>query len=230
LGTKMGMVKPLALRKNVQAPPVLAAQGRPCWGVGCRRLNRPKALMTTILNPAGFTLLEILVALAIFGVISLVIYAFFSTQFKASVTSENVAEQREVAMYAMKNLAREVRMAGYGNTTSEDITQASSSSIRFKIYDDGAGVLQTIRYSYSGTTLLRNGSPPFPNLRLQSLHFSYYDAGDTEITANLTSASVRATIRKVRLQLEAEAAPGAADVGIRPSITLRDEVKLRNIR
>lgn len=195
------------------------------------RLDGRKAVMP---SSAGMTVIEIMVAIAILGVISLIMYYFFSTQYRINATSERVEEQREVAMYAMKALVREIRMAGYGNTTSEDITQAGAGAITFKVYNDSTSSLETVKYSYSGTALLeRTGttlSTMFPNLRVQSLGFSYYDGSGGEISAGLTSASVRATIRKVRVQLEAQAATKASAVGTNPLITLRSEVKLRNIQ
>lgn len=82
----------------------------------------------------GFTLLEVVVALAIGLMLLGTLYTFFLTQKKAYNVQEQVAEMQQNARAAMDMMVNELRMAGFDpfNTPSLGrIVTAASGQIRF---------------------------------------------------------------------------------------------------
>jgi len=110
----------------------------------------------------GFTLIEILVAMAIAGVVMAGIYSAYSSQQRSYLVQEQVAGIQQSLRAAMDLMEREIRMVGfdpYGNSgagimTAEDGTISFTVVADDDLYDnDGDGVtdesgeLKTIRYS-----------------------------------------------------------------------------------
>jgi prepilin-type N-terminal cleavage/methylation domain-containing protein len=62
----------------------------------------------------GFTLVELLVAMAISGIVIAAVYTAFITQQKSYTIQDQVAEIQQNARVGLDMIAREVRMAGYG--------------------------------------------------------------------------------------------------------------------
>jgi prepilin-type N-terminal cleavage/methylation domain-containing protein len=62
----------------------------------------------------GFTLVELLVAMAISGIVVAAVYTAFITQQKSYTVQDQVAETQQNARVGLDLIAREVRMAGYG--------------------------------------------------------------------------------------------------------------------
>lgn len=62
----------------------------------------------------GFTLVELLVAMAISGIVVAAVYTAFITQQKSYTVQDQVAEAQQNARVGLDLIAREVRMAGYG--------------------------------------------------------------------------------------------------------------------
>jgi type IV pilus assembly protein PilW len=63
---------------------------------------------------SGFTLVELLVAMVISLVVMAAIYSTYHSQQKSYLVQEQVAAMQQNLRSAMYNMAREVRMAGYG--------------------------------------------------------------------------------------------------------------------
>ncbi len=61
----------------------------------------------------GFTLIEIMIAMAITGIISAAIISSFLSQQKTYIIQENVTEMQQNLRAGMDLLVREIRMAGY---------------------------------------------------------------------------------------------------------------------
>jgi type IV pilus assembly protein PilW len=62
----------------------------------------------------GFTLVELLVAMAISGIVVAAVYTAFVTQQKSYTVQNQVAETQQNARVGLDLIARDVRMAGYG--------------------------------------------------------------------------------------------------------------------
>jgi type IV pilus assembly protein PilW len=110
----------------------------------------------------GFTLVEILVAMAIASVVMAGIYSAYSSQQRSYIVQEQVAGMQQSLRAAMDLMERELRMVGfdpYGNSGAGIIT-AGGDNITFTFVADDdsynndgdgdtdeSGELKTIRYS-----------------------------------------------------------------------------------
>jgi type IV pilus assembly protein PilW len=89
----------------------------------------------TMKNQNGFTLIEILIALAIAGVVMAGVYSAYYSQQKSYVTQEQVVAMQQNLRVAMYYMEREIRMAGCDPTedAGAGIQTAGSNSIRFTL-------------------------------------------------------------------------------------------------
>jgi type IV pilus assembly protein PilW len=81
----------------------------------------------------GFTLVEILVALALTGIVAAAIYKIFGAQQKTSILQDQVVGMQQDLRGALTIMAREIRMAGYDplGTANAGIVSATSCSLQF---------------------------------------------------------------------------------------------------
>jgi type IV pilus assembly protein PilW len=89
----------------------------------------------------GFTLTELLVALALSGIVIAVIFQVLSAQRSVAVTSEQVSAMEQNLRGAADLMMREIRMAGFDprRTAGAGIDIATSSRFQFKVDADGDG-------------------------------------------------------------------------------------------
>ena len=98
----------------------------------------------------GFTLLELLVAMAISVIIVAAAYFFYNTQVQTRLTQERVLDIQQNLRAAMVMMGSDIRMAGYDpeGTTDAGITAATASTLTFTtsveaeangVDDDGDG-------------------------------------------------------------------------------------------
>jgi type IV pilus assembly protein PilW len=89
----------------------------------------------------GFTLIEMLIALAIGSLLLSSIYAFYINQKRVYDTREQVAEMQQNARTGLALMVREVRMAGYNPTGASGIgiIAATASTIRITMDLNGDG-------------------------------------------------------------------------------------------
>lgn len=106
-------------------------------------------------NKNGFTLVELLVAMAISGVVMAGIYSAYYSQQKSYVAQEQVSAMQQNLRAAMYRMEREIRMAGYDPTISgnfgitdirlkdvdDNLDANGNSSLEFTIDQDGDGVV-----------------------------------------------------------------------------------------
>ena len=90
----------------------------------------------------GFTLIELMVAMAISGMLMAVVAMAFTGQSKSYNSGQDIASLQQDMRSALDLMAQEIRMAGYDPTGSADakISIATSTNLRFtKDIGDGAG-------------------------------------------------------------------------------------------
>lgn len=81
------------------------------------------------LNNRGFSLVEIIVVVALFGVVSTVILDLYLNVQRSTVTSEEVVEVQQGMRLALDQMARDIQMAGFLVPTNTPITVAQNNLI-----------------------------------------------------------------------------------------------------
>lgn len=160
--------------------------------------------MKTISNYSkGFTLIEIMVALAVTSILLAGIYATYITQLKSHLTQQHIVEMQQNLRGAMQIMEREIRMARYDPTQNAGagIVQMLPGSFQFTMDLDGNGALggsnEDVRYAIntSGTSnsLGRDtggGLQPIADY-IDALNFIYLDKNGNRVTNQLNAAAVR---------------------------------------
>lgn len=199
----------------------------------------------------GFTLVELLVSIALVGIVMASVYSSYYSQQKAYVTQEQVAAMQQNLRAALYHLERDIRMAGYNpkGATGAGILTAGENSIQITKDDNGTpdglfnGANENITYLLSGGLLRRDPGSMQVAENIDALQFEYLDENGA-VTANI------AAIRSVQICIVARTArtdPGYTDTRVyrnlqnetiyTPSGTaqnfrrnmLRVEVRCRNI-
>lgn len=123
-----------------------------------------RAVMKGIKNK-GFTLIEILVSLAILGIVLAGIYSVYNMQHKSYIVQEQVTEMQQSERVALQMITRDIRMAGLGLQFCND---AAGGKI---IFSNGTG---------------NNNSD---TIGVEYHSFSPKPEGETEITTNVPAIS-----------------------------------------
>jgi type IV pilus assembly protein PilW len=86
-------------------------------------------------NKKGFTLVELLVAMAIATMVMAAIYSAYHVQLRSHITQQVVVEMQQNARAAMFGMEREIKMAGYDPSGDADakILIADAAQIKFQI-------------------------------------------------------------------------------------------------
>lgn len=105
----------------------------------------------TIKNNRGFTLIEIMIALVIFGLISTAIYATYNSQQNTYLTQEKIVEMQQNIRAAVYFMERDIRMMGYDPTENASAPKNSNgigraAELRFAFDDNGDGTIQSTEY------------------------------------------------------------------------------------
>ena len=138
-------------------------------------------LLSGMINKRGYTILELLVAIAISGIFMGAIYSAYISEQRSTLGNEQVSAMQRNLRSALYYMEKEIRMAGCDPTgrTNAGIIQANANLIEFTGDIDGDGTISTdehITYSLPGDDLLRNGTTIGENI--DALNFVYLD-GDS---------------------------------------------------
>ncbi len=156
-------------------------------------------MLSSATGQKGFSLLELMVAIAIASVLMAAISTFYHNQLKTHVTQQELLDMQQDARAAMYMMTREIRMAGYDPlNTGATIRLADAARMAFDSDSDGTanGVInpdtERFYYGLDDDSLVRGGwtnpSNPAPDtsslnpvaLNIDALNFVYLDsAGDT---------------------------------------------------
>jgi type IV pilus assembly protein PilW len=100
-----------------------------------------KKQILTGLSKQGFTLVELLVAMGISGVVMAGIYTIYNSQQKSYVAQEQIVAMQQNLRTAMYVMEREIRMAGYDPTraTAAGITIANVAELQLTKDENGDG-------------------------------------------------------------------------------------------
>ena len=167
----------------------------------------------------GFTLLEVVIAIAITGIVLGAIYGVFASANKSYFTQDSVADTQQRARIALDFMVRDIRLAGLdpsGNAAA-GIEEATATKIRFTADNSMNGVIENanrerLTYEYAGNDLyIYEGAdlgspPPVPPAteilidNVSALSFTYRDADGVAIALPV-SASDLANIRTVDISI-----------------------------
>lgn len=102
----------------------------------------------------GFTLIEIMIAMAIFAIVVTGIYETYHYQQKSYMKQEQAVNMQQNLRAGLYFLKRDIRMAGYDPAEDADptITIANIAELEFEVDQDGSGTIndssrETIRYA-----------------------------------------------------------------------------------
>ena len=136
-----------------------------------------KKYVAEMTRKRGYTIVELLVAIAISGIFMGAIYSAYTSQQRATLGQEQVSAMHRNLRSAMYFMEREIRMAGCDPTgkAGAGISTASVNAISFTEDGDGDGAVTNITYGLSGSDLVRNGARIAENI--DALNFVYLDGG-----------------------------------------------------
>ncbi len=200
--------------------------------------------MVSCQKKSGFTMVELLVVLAISSIVFTLMYQTYTAQLKSHTTQQELVEMQQNLRAALYLMEREIRMAGYapeGGLSDPVITTAAAGSIAFAmdIKDsdtlegsdgDTASAGEQIQYTLDGSgNLVRISNDGgggwrtdvlIDDVDINSLTFVYKDEdGQTAATAS--------DIRAVEIVVTASI---GTTVMVAPhQMELRSEVKVRNM-
>ena len=204
------------------------------------------------LNRKGVTLIELLIALVICGMVAAGIYQVFIAQSKTYTVQDQVIEVQQSVRSAMELLLRDLRMAGYDNDNilstiaiTSPIANLSDDAItvNYEYYDKTLGQYQkhSVQYWRDGgsSSLIRkltvnDVARPQETLleNVENLNFTYgVDENEDDALHNWVAAESIGISRVVAVRVTLTARP----VQINPDVqkisprTLVSSVALRNI-
>ncbi|CAB1075921.1 hypothetical protein JY97_07645 [Alkalispirochaeta odontotermitis] len=109
--------------------------------------------ISTAANYKGFSLMELMVGMAVASVLMAGIFTFHQSQVKTNITQQELVNMQQDARVAMYMMTSEIRMAGCDpqNSTGATIRTADASQIAFDSDQDGDGVINvnTERFYYA---------------------------------------------------------------------------------
>ena len=140
----------------------------------------------------GFSLVELLVAMAITGVVMAAVFKIYTTQQDSYVLQEQVAEMQQNGRTAKYVMTREIRMVGYDPTGSNKfgLVSAGGNSIRFSMdIEVENGELdpfgEVITYSVSSGNLERNAGSgneiAVENIEAVGFAYAYDEDNDGDV-------------------------------------------------
>jgi prepilin-type N-terminal cleavage/methylation domain-containing protein len=82
-------------------------------------------------SQSGFSLVEILVVMAMLGLVTMAVYSLYQTTQRTATTQDNVVELQQNLRVAMDRFARDIRMAGFMVST-DPISGATANSLTLR--------------------------------------------------------------------------------------------------
>jgi prepilin-type N-terminal cleavage/methylation domain-containing protein len=191
---------------------------------------------------AGFTLAELLVGLAVTGIVMAALFSLLLVSQQTVAQGTNQAEAQQNARAVLARMIDDIRSGGYDPTNSGFATITAQSTAGFTIQNDwnGSGAIQNnvtttlsgvprgeqITYTLSGTTLTRQESQvdgsALPLARVESMTLQYLD--DTGAVTAI-SADIRTVV--ITLGVSPDNQPAKNPQG-RVLVTVSDRARLRN--
>jgi prepilin-type N-terminal cleavage/methylation domain-containing protein len=111
--------------------------------------------MKTHRGKAGFTMVELLVAVAIALLVTVGLYELYVTYVRAYVAQDRALETQQAARVAIDTLTQDLIRAGYKvDANASPITYAANSAIEVQVFNETDNVQERIRYTLNGANEL----------------------------------------------------------------------------
>lgn len=136
---------------------------------------------------SGFTLIELIISIAIITSITVVLSTFEKDVFSVNTTIQSSLNAQLDARHVVKTMVTEIRKAAQSETGSYSVTLASSTGITFFSDVNGDGLQDQVRYFLSGSTIKKGvtfptGSP------------ATYNAGSEVLSTIINSVVASSTL------------------------------------
>ena len=119
------------------------------------------------LSKDGFSLIELIVSIAISGIALVVITTTFVSQSQSYYIQEQLVEMQQNARAAMDIMTREIRMAGFNANGGFDGVLYNTNILHFRADLDGDGNYndpnEDIKYSHNNANLRIERDDPLPH-------------------------------------------------------------------
>jgi len=195
-------------------------------------------------NKSGFTMVELLVVLAVSSILMTLMYQVYRSQLKTHTTQQKLVEMQQNTRAALYLMERDIRMAGYapiGGVADPVITTSDADTIQFAMDIRGAGTFdpsdgdtadygEQVQYSIDGSgnlvRTINNGAGGWitasllNSVDIDSLRFFYMDATGAE---TLDPSAIRS------VEISIDASIGTTAMVEPHEMQLRSEVNLRNL-
>ena len=200
----------------------------------------------------GFTIVELLVTMAIAGLVLAAIYAVFTSSNRSYHTQDRVVDTQQGLRVGVDFMVTDIRLAGLDpeETGLFDIEEATATLIQFTADLNMNGVIdednrERVAYQFSGTVLQRcnldtgyqdnPGTPPPDRVPLtwdtlienvNNLTFQYLDSAGTDLGEPGTDETALANVRTVVITMQTRGTNVENQTFDR---TLRTQVRCRNL-
>ncbi|MCL4872925.1 hypothetical protein KJ039_02470 [bacterium] len=198
----------------------------------------------------GYSLIEILIAIFITGVVAVSIYSLYNTFFIQSHTQDLKVEAQQNARVALNLMEREIMNAGYAACDGNVIQEATATSIQFVYTDpeEDAGLSATagqclrVRYALqtlNGVQVLARradtggesgwtaGTTELVAEHVDNIVFSYYDMDGNPV--NTSTQAGRNEIRFVSVNLVTKTKSVIQGTGAPATFMSETNIRLRNL-
>lgn len=191
---------------------------------------------------SGFTMVEVLIAIFITGVISVAVYSMYNTFFRQTGIQDQTAVAQQNARVALNLMERELMNAGYSADTDHVITEATANSINFIYSDPNTNNRLEVRYGLQTTggiqylvrrennqTLATTGNNEEVAEYVDALSFKYYDIDGAELLDTATDIGERDAIRYIKARITTRTKDNIQGTAAPGTFMLETHIRLRNI-
>lgn len=194
----------------------------------------------------GFTLTELLVAIAVVGLIMTGVLTLMMSGNQTYLSGSNQIEAQQAARVALDRMVREIRGAGYNPTGAAcppvtncpiggalGLANPTATALTVQKDTNADGIFaptERIAYTLNGTNLQRQDfavdlQPQTIMGGIQALTFTYLDETDAVIPPAVPPENIRSV--QISLTTQPENNPATWQAG-RVSVTMSDRIRLRN--